>query len=106
MNDELCYWDDLYQELLTEGVEPAEIEQRKSRLLAGINAYKLVEVRIRCGLTQQDVATAMGVDLETVRRIENGDLAAIEALAPYATALGGRLRVFIDFGGDMTSISG
>lgn len=106
MNDELCYWDDLYRELVTEGIDPAEIEQQKTRLMAGINAYKLVEIRIRCGLTQQDVAMAMGVDLETVRRIEHGDLAAIEALAPYATALGGRLRLFIDFGDDMISVNG
>jgi DNA-binding XRE family transcriptional regulator len=55
-------------------------------------------MRKKAGLTQADVAQAMGVSQQRVSAIENGAVAELATLADYIRALGGELKVIADFG--------
>jgi DNA-binding XRE family transcriptional regulator len=59
---------------------------------------RLAEERKRSGLSQVQVAEAMGVTPTRVSQIENGELCTIEAVARYVQALGGRLDLVASFG--------
>jgi predicted XRE-type DNA-binding protein len=96
-------WEDLYDELY-DADDRAEIEQLKARLLAELNAHRLAKVRKSRGLTQRDVATAMGVSIGRGSQIERGELSSVEVLGRYADAVGGRLRVVIDFGDKLIAV--
>jgi transcriptional regulator with XRE-family HTH domain len=50
------------------------------------------------GLTQAEVAEAMGVSQQRVSAIESGGVAELATLADYIRALGGELKVIADFG--------
>jgi len=67
-----------------------DVEQGKTRLLAQVRAHRLAEMRKRRGLTQRQVAQAMGVTVGRVSQIENGELDTNEVatLSRYARALG------------------
>jgi DNA-binding XRE family transcriptional regulator len=55
-------------------------------------------MRRNVGLTQGEVAEAMGVTQQRVSAIENGSVAELSTLADYIRALGGELKVIADFG--------
>ncbi len=76
-------WEDLYDELY-DADDRAEIERLKTRLLTDLKAHRLAQARKSRGLTQRDVAAAMGLR--------------------YADAVGGRLRVVIDFGDELIAV--
>ena len=81
-------WSDLRGQHV-EAIGEQEVERGKSRLLAQVRAHRLAEMRKRRGLTQRQVAQAMGVTVGRVSRIENGELAGIDVLDRYVSALGG-----------------
>jgi hypothetical protein len=56
------------------------------------------------GLTQRDVAAAMGLTAGRVSQIERGEVTSVEVLGRYAGALGGRLRVVIEFGDELIAV--
>jgi len=97
------HWEDLYEELY-DADDRAEIERLKARLLSELKAYRLAQARKRRGLTQRDVASAMGVTVGRVSQIERGEVAGVEVLRRYAGAVGGRLRVVIDFGDELIAV--
>ncbi len=55
-------------------------------------------MRKSAGLTQSEVAQAMGVSQQRVSAIENGAVAELATLADYIRALGGELKIIADFG--------
>ncbi|WP_433545663.1 helix-turn-helix domain-containing protein [Streptomyces sp. CA-294286] len=61
-------------------------------------ANQLAEARKSYGLAQREVATRMHVSIARVSRIEHGEVAALDVLARYVEALGGRLDLVADFG--------
>jgi predicted XRE-type DNA-binding protein len=65
-----------------------------------IRAYRLAEVRREVGLTQADVAKAMGVSQSRVSAIERGKVtsAEVDTLRAYVAALGGEVEVVARFG--------
>ncbi|HEX6499001.1 MAG TPA: helix-turn-helix transcriptional regulator [Micromonosporaceae bacterium] len=105
MTGEFHDWEDVRAEL-HDGDETALAAER-SRTEAWVNAFHLAEERKRLGLTQRDVAEAMGVTPGRVSQIENGDLDVNEVatLSRYAQALGARLRIIFDYGTDMRQIA-
>jgi DNA-binding XRE family transcriptional regulator len=78
------------------GAEQAE--QRRKELMARQSGYRLAEERRRHGLTQAQLAEAMGVTPGRVSQIERGEVATIDAIARYIEALGGRLDLVASFG--------
>jgi transcriptional regulator with XRE-family HTH domain len=65
---------------------------------AALRAECLAEMRKKAGLTQTEVAEAMGVSQQRVSAIESGVVAELATLGDYVRALGGELKVIADFG--------
>ncbi|AEA23567.1 helix-turn-helix domain protein [Pseudonocardia dioxanivorans CB1190] len=80
------------------------VEQGKTRLLGQVRAHRLAETRKRRGLTQRQVAQAMGVTVGRVSQIENGELAGIDVLDRYVHALGGHLQIVANFGDEQIKV--
>ena len=62
--------------------------------------YHLAQMRKQRGLTQAEVARAMGVSQARVSRMEHGDIEKmqVESVAAYVAAIGGgHLRLVADF---------
>ena len=91
-------WDDVRAELFTGREE--EIRAAEEQLRDEVRAYRLAEIRKARHLTQQQVASEMGVTTARVSQIEHGqvDRAAIRGLAGYVEALGGHLELVANFG--------
>lgn len=96
-------WEDLYDELYDTD-DRAQIEQLKARLLSELKTHRLAQARKSRGLTQRDIAAAMGVSVGRVSQIERGEVSSVEVLGRYADAVGGRLRVVIDFGDELIAV--
>ncbi|MDR2986588.1 MAG: helix-turn-helix transcriptional regulator [Nocardiopsaceae bacterium] len=62
--------------------------------------YHLALMRKQQGMTQAQVAAAMGVSQVRVSRIEHGHVEKmqVESIAAYIAAIGGHLRLVADFG--------
>jgi transcriptional regulator with XRE-family HTH domain len=75
-----------------------EAERRRKVLMARQSGQRLAEERKRHGLTQAQLAQAMGVTPGRVSQIERGELATIDAVARYVQALGGKLDLIASFG--------
>jgi len=81
-----------------------DVERGKDRLLVQVRAHRLADLRKRRGLTQRLVARAMGVTVGRVSQIENGELAGIDVLDRYVTALGGDLQIVANFGDEQIKV--
>jgi phage shock protein A/DNA-binding XRE family transcriptional regulator len=79
-----------------------EVTARAAALVARNRGRTLAEQRTRLGLTQTEVAQRMGVRQERVSAIERAEPGATEVrtLAAYVEALGGRLEIVADIGGE------
>jgi DNA-binding XRE family transcriptional regulator len=75
-----------------------EAERRRKALMARQSGHRLAEERKRNGLTQAQLAEAMGVTPGRVSQIERGEVATIDAVARYIEALGGHLDLVATFG--------
>jgi len=53
----------------------------------------MIDARARAGMSQADVAAAMGVSQPRVARIESGKNVSIETLKRYAKATGSKLKI-------------
>ena|ERR1041385_3458982 len=91
---------------LAEGISAEVLAEAAAELEAAEGGWKLAELRKRCGLTQQDVATRMDVSKARVSQIERGLVSTQEVVARYVEALGGRLQQTAHFpGGDVVVIA-
>jgi DNA-binding XRE family transcriptional regulator len=86
------------QALPAAGVSPAEAGAGARKLLAEARGHQLAQARKHLGVTQRDIAAAMGVSVARVSQIEHGDVISFEVIARYVEALGGRLDLVADFG--------
>jgi DNA-binding XRE family transcriptional regulator len=91
-------WEELERELHAAGVSPEEIEAGARKLLAAARGNQLADARKQIGLTQKDLAAALGVSIARISQIEHGDVTSFEVIARYVEALGGRLDLVADFG--------
>ncbi len=82
--------------------QAAEVEDGAAALAARNRGRTLTEERTRLGLTQTEVAQRMGVPQDQVAAIERADPGTtdVRTLVSYIEALGGRLTLTADFGGD------
>ena len=76
-----------------------------SAMLDYARGWRLAEMRKRRGLTQEQVATRMGVSVARVSQIESGDVSTQDVLTRFVTALGGTLKLVADFGDEQLKIA-
>ncbi len=89
------------EELVDEFVHPDDrvaVQEARDKRALKVRAEYLTEMRKKAGLTQTEVAEAMGISQQRVSAIENGAVAVLATLADYIRALGGELKVIADFG--------
>lgn len=75
------------------------------KMLDEARGWRLAELRKRCEMTQEQVATRMGVSVARVSQIESGDVSTQEVLGRYIAALGGTLRLIADFGDEQLKVA-
>lgn len=75
------------------------------QMLDEARGWRLAEIRKRKGLTQDQVATRMGVSVARVSQIEGGDVSTQEVLNRYVAALGGTLKLIADFGDEQLKVA-
>ncbi len=78
----------------TEEAEEARAGVRAENL-ARIRGNELAGLRRAAGLTQADVAAALGVSQARVSQIEHGRVDSLDVLRAYAAALGGEVSVIV-----------
>ncbi len=88
-------------------VDRERVEQHKRRMLAGVRAYRLRELRQEAGLTQAQLAERIGVGQRQVSKIENGDLdsAKIGTIRAYLQAVGGDMAIEYVTGDDRIQVA-
>jgi DNA-binding XRE family transcriptional regulator len=75
------------------------------QMLDEARGWRLADMRKRRGLTQEQVATRMGVSVARVSQIEGGDVSTQDVLNRYVTALGGTLKLIADFGDEQLKVA-
>lgn len=88
-------------------VDRARVDARKKQLLDEIRAYKLRELREAAQLTQVELAHRLDVSQNRVSRIEHGEIerTQVDTLRKYVEAVGGDLRVEVEFGDERIRIA-
>jgi DNA-binding XRE family transcriptional regulator len=94
--------DGFLAEFFPDAEDRAEVQAGAQALINVNRAHRLAEMRKRLGLTQADVAERMNVRQERVSAIERAkvDTSELRTLTAYIHALGGRLEIIADFGGE------
>ncbi|WP_033339260.1 helix-turn-helix domain-containing protein [Catenuloplanes japonicus] len=85
------------------GVEVFEADV--SAMLDEARGWRLAELRRRRDMTQEQVATRMGISVARVSQIESGDVSTQEVLGRYIAALGGTLKLIADFGDEQLKVA-
>jgi DNA-binding transcriptional regulator YiaG len=96
-------WSDIRAKHI-DAIGAEQVEAGKNRLLSQVRAHRLAEIRKRRGLTQREVAAAMGVTVGRVSQIEAGDISGIDVLDRYVTAIGGLLEIVANFGDEQFKV--
>ena len=73
-------------------------EQGRAALRAEQRGYQLAQLRRNTGMTQIQVASAMGVSQARVSQIEHGKVTEVDAIRGYVEALGGTVDVVAHVG--------
>jgi predicted XRE-type DNA-binding protein len=83
-----------------------KVAEGRDRVLAQARGHRLAETRRRRGLTQAQVAKAMGVTPSRVSQIERGEVTdvGVDVISRYIIALGGRLELVADFGDERMAV--
>jgi DNA-binding transcriptional regulator YiaG len=97
-------WSDIRDKHVSAAGGAETIREDKERLLAQVRAHRLADIRKRQGLTQREVAAAMGVSIGRVSQIEAGDISGIDVLDRYVTAIGGLLEIVATFGDEQFKV--
>lgn len=96
-------WSDVRDQHI-QAAGPDTVAANSAQLLARVRAHSLADIRRRKGLTQRDVAQAMGISTGRVSQIEHGDLSGLDVLDRYIQALGGQLGLVATFGDEQLKV--
>jgi DNA-binding XRE family transcriptional regulator len=72
---------------------PDAFDAAVGEMLDRARGWRLAELHKRREMTQEQVATRMGVTVARVSQMENGDVSTQDVLSRYIAALGGTLKV-------------
>jgi|SRR5450755_3971563 DNA-binding XRE family transcriptional regulator len=70
----------------------------RERREAYTRGHQLAEMRVAAGLTQAELAEALGVSQARVSKIEHGEISGIDVVRAYVAALGGTIDVVARIG--------
>lgn len=92
---------DLENYLAKRGITDEQMESARRATREYVSAYALREARKEVGMTQVELADAMGVSQNRVSRMERGDLAtmSLDAICRYVEALGGEVSLVAELPG-------
>ena len=65
---------------------------------AYVRGHQLAEMRRAAGLTQADLARALGVSQARISKIEHGEISGIDIVRAYVAAIGGTLDLVATVG--------
>ena len=84
--------------LAKRGITEEQMERARAATRAYVDAHVLREARSEGGMTQAQLAQAMGVSQNRVSRMESGDLAtmSLDTIRRYVEALGGKVSLVAD----------
>ncbi|GAB1688828.1 helix-turn-helix domain-containing protein [Krasilnikovia sp. M28-CT-15] len=84
---------------------PEAFDTVVGQMLDEARGWRLAELRKRRDMTQEQVASRMGVSVARVSQIEAGDVSTQEVLGRYISALGGTLKIIADFGDEQLKVA-
>jgi DNA-binding XRE family transcriptional regulator len=70
----------------------------RERREAYVRGHQLAEMRAAAGLTQAELAEALGVSQARISKIEHGEISGIDVVRAYVLALGGSIDVVARLG--------
>jgi DNA-binding XRE family transcriptional regulator len=70
----------------------------RERREAYVRGHQLAEMRSAAGMTQADLAAALGVSQARISKIEHGEISGIDVVRAYVAALGGSIDVVARLG--------
>lgn len=70
----------------------------RERREAYLRGHQLAEMRSSAGMTQAELAAALGVSQARVSKIEHGEVSGIDVVRAYVAALGGSVDVVATLG--------
>lgn len=87
--------------------DPKRVAEHRKRMLEEVRAYRLRELREAAALTQVQLAERLEVSQNRVSRLEQGDIerSQVDTLRRYVEAVGGRLRIEVEFGDERIQIA-
>jgi len=97
-------WSDVKADAVTHQpwLGTAEAAEDRARIraenLARIRGHELSELRKSVGLTQAEVANALGVSQARVSQIEHGQIDSLDTLRAYADVLGAEVSIVVSRG--------
>jgi len=101
-------WKDLKEDLRASGkYDEDNVRKNVERLRSEIRTYRLAEIRENLDMTQQILATHLGISQSRVSQIEHGDLDNTEVgtLRSYFRELGGEVEVVVRIGDERLQIA-
>ncbi|GAB3802693.1 helix-turn-helix domain-containing protein [Micromonospora zhanjiangensis] len=97
-------WSDVKAEAMARQPWLASAEAQAQRAtiraenLGRIRGHELAEMRKSAGLTQAEVAVALGVSQARISQIEHGQVDSLDTLRAYAEALGAEVSIVVSRG--------
>ena len=70
----------------------------RERREAYMRGHQLAEMRAEAGMTQAELAVALGVSQARISKIEHGEISGIDVVRAYVAALGGSVDVVARLG--------
>jgi DNA-binding XRE family transcriptional regulator len=70
----------------------------RERREAYVRGHQLAEMRTAAGITQAELADALGVSQARISKIEHGEISGIDVVRAYVAALGGTVDVVARLG--------
>lgn len=97
-------WSEIKAEAMTRQpwLASAEAQEQRAEIraenLGRIRGHELAEMRKSAGLTQAEVARALGVSQARISQIEHGRVDSLDTLRAYAEALGAEVSIVVSRG--------
>ena len=96
--------DNLQYAVETAGSQDA-FDPAVGEMLDQARGWRLAELRKRREMTQEQVASRMGISVARISQIEAGAVSTQDVLARYIAALGGTLKLIADFGDEQLKVA-